>query len=135
MKKGLADFRQGKTYYYYVCPDCRKIKLSAGEFEKLIMGRFRKLLEDNGLLDEMVENANQRLEKNLPMIREEKQGLEKRLGEVKNEADNIITRFAGAQLDDVEFVRENLPWITVQIYFFQSRARALAQAEVRTDWS
>jgi len=122
--------RHGKTYYYYVCQSCRKIKLGAGDFEKLITGRFRKLLEDEGLLDEMVKNANQRLAQSLPLIQEEKKALGQRLGRIKEEADNIITRFAGAQLTDVTFVEEKLRGLEAERKEIE---RSLEELELQID--
>jgi site-specific DNA recombinase len=100
--------RHGKTYYYYICKNCKKIKLGASELENLIMKRFRKMLEDDGHLEKMVKDTNQKFEKNLPLLMDQKQALERRVGEINKEADQIITSFAKAKIKDVDFVEEKL---------------------------
>ena len=94
----------GQRYYYYTCKDkkCR-FQIPAYEIEKTLIGRMKEIAFQQSVIDTMIEKANKTLQKELPIIQEQKTVLEKELANINQQADALMSRLTEMS-DDTAFI-------------------------------
>jgi len=87
--------KKGKRYYYYICrnKDCG-FKVSADEIEDLVTDRIKRLSSSDDLISSIVKGTNNRLQKELPQLKEQRKLLQKELDEIRHFADGIMSKWA-----------------------------------------
>lgn len=106
--------RLGKKYFYYACPnkECN-LRVSAEEIEGAVLDRIRHLATDGDLLERLTQEANNRLLRKKPGLKKQRQGLLKRLAQVKSQADKLLERWSGMEQEsDSGFIKEKLSDLT-----------------------
>ena len=85
----------GRRYYYYACKnkDCG-FKVSADEIEGVVLERIKKLSSQDDIIASIVRGTNNRLQKELPQLKEQKKLLQKELDEIRDFADGIMNKWA-----------------------------------------
>ncbi len=86
--------RTGTKYYYYKCKnkDCR-FKIPAEAIEKAILEIVKKVAIDEVLADEIIKQNNEKLQQELPQLKQQKALLDKELAEIKKYADGIMQKW------------------------------------------
>ena len=101
---------KGARYYYYICKnkDCR-FKVPADEIEGVILKRIKELSSQKNIMAEIVKSTNEKLQKELPQLKEQKTLLQKELTEVKNFADGIMNKWVSLASEDSSlFLKDKL---------------------------
>lgn len=107
--------RLGVQYFYYACRNKRcGLRVAAGEVEGVVLARLQQLGSNAELLERLVSETNQRLQRQLPTLRKRRASLVKQTTAVQAEADRMLSQ--SAPLTD-EQARS----------FVTTRLRALAQ--------
>ena len=112
---GVMEGRSGngkmkKKYYYYVCTnkECR-FKVSAGEIEGLIRGRFREIAFNDEAMRGLVQLNNEKLMEMLPALHSRRRLQVRELEKIRKKAKTIME---GLMMDGsgpgVVFVKEEL---------------------------
>ncbi len=99
-----------KKYFYYVCVNraCR-FKVSAGEVERVLVERIRKLAESPVLMEKLVRSNNSRLRAHLPELQKRRRLQVSELEKVKGKARAIMERYLGeVEGPGAVFIREEL---------------------------
>ncbi len=102
--------KKGIRYYYYRCknPNCM-FKVPADEIESLITGRIKAISEKKEIIDIIVKNANQKLQKELPLLKEQRTILISELAKTKAFAEGIINKWESMADDESSvFIKEKL---------------------------
>jgi len=100
----------GVRYYYYRCknPDCH-FKVPASEIESLILGRIKKISDKKEIIDAIVKQTNLNLQKELPLIKEQRTVLMSELDKTKEFAEGIINKWESMADDETSvFIKEKL---------------------------
>lgn len=92
---------RGQRYYYYICKDegC-KFKVPASEIEDVILKRIKELSTDKSIMEGIIKATNEKLQRELPDLKEQKTLLNKELSEVKGFADGIMNKWASLASDN-----------------------------------
>jgi len=87
--------RLGVRYYYYVCrgPDC-SLRVGADEIEGAVLNRIQELATNDGLLERLTEEMNQRMARQKPALSSKRRSLQKSLDGVKAQADKVLAEWA-----------------------------------------
>lgn len=95
---------RGIRYYYYICKnrDC-KFKVPADEIEAVIFKRIKELSTGKGIMTDIIQSTNQKLQKELPQLKDQKMLLQKELTEIKNFADAVMNKWASMAGEDSSF--------------------------------
>ena len=90
--------RLGTTYFYYVCrnADCR-LRVAAEEIEEAVVQRIGQLASEDGLLECLAEETNQKMARQKPSLASRRRSLQKGLDEVKAEADKLMGDWSGLE--------------------------------------
>lgn len=100
----------GVRYYYYRCKnrDCH-FKVPASEIESLILGRIKKISKKKEIIDAIVKQTNLNLQKELPVIKEQRTVLMSELEKTKEFAEGIINKWESLGDDESSiFIKEKL---------------------------
>ena len=101
---------KGVRYYYYLCKnkEC-KFKVPADEIEGVILNRIKELSTQKDIMGEIIKSTNEKLQKELPQLKEQKTLLQKELTEIKNFADGIMNKWASLASEDSSlFLKDKL---------------------------
>lgn len=97
-------------YYYYLCKikEC-KFKVPADEIEEIILKRIKELSTKKDIMENIIKSTNEKLQKELPQLKEQKTFLQKELTEIKNFADGIMSKWAFLASEDSSlFLKDKL---------------------------
>ena len=102
--------RLGIKYFYYVCRDKEcGLKINADEIEIAVLERIQHIASDGEILKRLTEETNIRLLKKKPELERQKQGLQKSLNAVKNQADKLIDLWTNSEeKGNNSFIKEKL---------------------------
>ena len=102
--EGRSGTGRLKVTYYYVCKDkCCGTRVSTEEVEGAVLQRLGVLAQDENLLDQLVARTNSRLQRQVPGLLKQRQGLQKDLEAVNRTADKLLTGWASLNDDSVSF--------------------------------
>jgi hypothetical protein len=76
------------------------LKVAAEEMETYVFERIQELAGNPDLLDRLVAEANERMQRQAPILAKRKGGLQKSLGDVKRSADRILAEWAALEAAD-----------------------------------
>ena len=95
---------KGIRYYYYICKnEACKFKVPASEIEGAVIGRIKELSTGRDILNDIIRLANQKLQKELPDLKDQKMLLQKELGEIKSFADHVMKKWASMMNEEGSF--------------------------------
>jgi hypothetical protein len=101
---------KGVRYYYYICKnkEC-KFKVPADEIEGVVLKRIKDLSAKRDIMESIIKSTNEKLQKELPELKEQKTLLQKELTEIKNFADGIMNKWASLASEDSSlFLKDKL---------------------------
>ncbi|GAB4117314.1 MAG: recombinase family protein [Candidatus Caldatribacteriota bacterium] len=101
---------RGVRYYYYICKnkEC-KFKVPADEIEGVVLKRIKELSTKKDIMESIIKSTNEKLQKELPQLKEQKTLLQKELTEIKNFADGIMNKWASLASEDSSlFLKDKL---------------------------
>ena len=86
--------RLGVEYFYYACrnSDCG-LRIAADELEGAVLGRLQVLATDPALVERLTEEANRRLQRQLPALSKRRASQVKLLAAVQSEADRGLSEW------------------------------------------
>lgn len=100
--------RMKRPYFYYFCKVC-KLRIPAGEVEKVVLFRIRELAKKPSLLTPLVAETNRRLTEELPELESRRKAAVQELGAVAADADATFRHAAALDASAASvFVREKL---------------------------
>jgi len=81
----------------------------ADENEGVVLKRIRELSTKKGIMESIIKSTNEKLQKELPQLKEQKTLLQKELTEIKNFADGIMNKWASLASEDSSlFLKDKL---------------------------
>jgi site-specific DNA recombinase len=102
--------RHGIKYFYYACrnKECN-MRVAAEEVEGAVMQRIKYLASDSDMLQRLTKETNTRLLKRKPALERQRQGLLKKLAEVKGQASKLLDHWSSLKDQAGDgFVKEKL---------------------------
>lgn len=92
---------KGVRYYYYICKDkdCR-FKVPADEIERIVLNRIKELSEKEDIMSNIINSTNEKLQQELPKLKERRILLQNELAETNNFAEGIMGKWASLAGDD-----------------------------------
>lgn len=117
-----------RRYYYYFCKAC-KLRIPAGEVEKVVLSRIRELAKKPALLTPLVAETNRRLTEELPELESRKRTAVQELASVSAEADATFRHAAALDGSAASvFVKEKLEKLAVQRQGLEATVAELGDA-------
>lgn len=77
-----------------------KVKVPADEIEGVVLRRIRELSTKKDIVESIITSTNEKLQKELPELKEQKTLLQKEPTEIKNFADGIMNKWASLASED-----------------------------------
>ncbi len=120
---------KGVRYYYYICKNKKcKFKVSADEIEGVILKRIKELSTKKDIMAGIIKSTNEKLQNELPQLKEQKTLLQKELSEIKNFADGIMNKWASlASEDSGLFLKDKLDQLGKRRKEIETGIQALAE--------
>ncbi len=99
-----------KKYYYYQCKNFEcKFRVAASEIELFVIDYIKELASEKDTLRDIIHATNGKLHKELPQLINQKTGMQKELGEIKNFAQGILEQWTKMATDDnALFIKDKL---------------------------
>ena len=83
---GSGTSKTGKQYHYYICKNCKNIRLNASKLEKIVINRLAVLSENKNLIRKLIEETDKIVGVELPRIKND-------LNNLKQQRQKLISDF------------------------------------------
>lgn len=101
---------KGKVYFYYACKEktCG-MRVAAEEVEQAVIDQIGVMAQEQGLLERLVAETNERVLKQLPELQKQERALRRQLEQVNAEAGKVLGQWSALDGSEAQvFLREQL---------------------------